>query len=363
MSDIKEHTTVTDTINIKTTHIDESRVAATNFSELPFGKVFSDHMFIAEYDNGEWSNLQILPYGPISMSPAIAALHYGQAIFEGMKAYRQADGNISVFRADKNFERFNKSATRMAMPTIPKDVFMQGIRELVKLDEKWVPSQDGYSLYLRPFMFATDPYLGVRASDKYTFAVLTTPVGPYYSKPLKVKIETEFTRADEGGVGYAKTAGNYARSLYPFAEAAKEGFDQLIWTDAATHEFIEEAGTANLIFVIDGKLVTPSVRSTVLDGVTRDTIITLAKKAGIEVEERRVSITEIIEGIENGSLTDAFAAGTAATVTPIGEIGYNGKLYTLTDPATRTLSQNIAKTLNDIRYGLAPDEFGWNWVL
>ena len=351
------------TLNIKTTPISESRLTGTDFSNLPFGKVFSDHMFIATYENGEWTNLQVLPYGPIPMSPAISALHYGQAIFEGMKAYRQADGKISVFRADKNFERFNKSAVRMAMPTIPRDVFMQGIAALVEIDEKWVPNQDGYSLYLRPVMFATDPYLGVKASDSYTFAILTTPTGPYYSKALKVKIETEFTRADEGGVGFAKTAGNYGRSIYPFAEASKEGFDQLIWTDASTHEFIEEAGTANLIFVIDGKLVTPSVRSTVLDGVTRDTIIQLAKAAGIEVEERRVSVKEVIEGIKNGRLTDAFAAGTAATVTPIGEITYEGVNYTLTDPSTRTVSAGIAKTLNDIRYGLAPDTFGWNWVL
>nr|WP_068887814.1 branched-chain amino acid aminotransferase [Pedobacter panaciterrae] len=352
-----------DTLDITVTKTEQTRLTVTDFSQLPFGKVFSDHMFIAEYENGEWTNLQVLPYGPIPMSPAISALHYGQAIFEGMKAYRLADGKVSVFRADKNFERFNKSATRMAMPSIPHDIFMQGIAALIEIDNKWIPSQDGYSLYIRPVMFATDPYLGVKASDKYTFALLTTPTGPYYSKALKVKIETEFTRADEGGVGYAKTAGNYARSLYPFAEAQKEGFDQLIWTDAVSHEFIEEAGTANLIFVIDGKLVTPSVRSTVLDGVTRDTIIKLAKKAGIEVEERRVSVKEVIEGIENGRLTDAFAAGTAATVTPIGEIGYQGRVYTLTDPSTRTVSAGIAKTLNDIRYGLAPDEFGWNWIV
>ena len=320
-------------------------------------------MFIAEYENGEWNNLQVLPYGPIPMSPAISALHYGQAIFEGMKAYRQSNGKISVFRGDKNLERFNKSAVRMAMPTVPGEVFMQGIAALIAIDEKWIPNQDGYSLYLRPVMFATDPYLGVRASEKYTFAILTTPTGPYYSQPLKVKIETEFTRADEGGVGYAKTAGNYGRSLFPFAEATKEGFDQLIWTDAVSHEYIEEAGTANLIFVIDGKLVTPSIRSTVLDGITRDTIIHLAKEAGIEVEERRVSVKEVIEGIKNGRLTDAFAAGTAATVTPIGEISYEGINYTLTDPSTRTISSGIAKTLNDIRYGLAPDEFGWNWIL
>jgi len=352
-----------ETLDITVTKTEQTRLTVTDFSQLPFGKVFSDHMFIAEYENGEWANLQVLPFGPILMSPAISALHYGQAIFEGMKAYRLADGKVSVFRPEKNFERFNKSATRMAMPSIPQDIFMQGIAALIEIDNKWIPDQDGYSLYIRPVMFATDPYLGVRASDKYTFALLTTPTGPYYSKALKVKIETEFTRADEGGVGYAKTAGNYARSLYPFAEAQKEGFDQLIWTDAVSHEYIEEAGTANLIFVIDGKLVTPSVRSTVLDGVTRDTIIKLAKKAGIEVEERRVSVKEVIEGIENGRLTDAFAAGTAATVTPIGEIGYEGKVYTLTDPSTRTLSAGIAKTLNDIRYGLIPDEFGWNWIV
>ncbi|WP_316842717.1 branched-chain amino acid aminotransferase [Pedobacter gandavensis] len=352
-----------ETLDITITKTEQSRLTVTDFSQLPFGKVFSDHMFIAEYEDGAWKNLQVLPYGPIPMSPAISALHYGQAIFEGMKAYRQPDDTVSVFRADKNFERFNKSAARMAMPAIDEDIFMKGIAALIEIDKNWVPNQDGYSLYIRPVMFATDPYLGVRASDKYTFCLLTTPTGPYYSKALKVKIETEYTRADEGGVGYAKTAGNYARSLFPFAEATKEGFDQLIWTDAVTHEFIEEAGTANLIFVIDGKLVTPSVRSTVLDGVTRDTIIKLAKHAGIEVEERRVSVKEVIEGIENGRLTDAFAAGTAATVTPIGEIGYEGKLYTLTDPSTRTVSAGIAKTLNDIRYGLAPDEFGWNFIL
>lgn len=352
-----------ETLDITISKADQSRLTVTDFSQLPFGKVFSDHMFIADYNNGEWSNLQVLPYGPVPMSPAISALHYGQAIFEGLKAYRQADGKISVFRADKNFERFNKSAHRMAMPSVPEEIFMQGIAALIEIDEKWVPAQDGYSLYIRPVMFATDPYLGVKASDSYKFVLMTTPTGPYYSKALTVKIETEYTRADDGGVGYAKTAGNYARSIYPFQEAMKEGFDQLIWTDAATHEFIEEAGTANLIFVIDGKLVTPSVRSTVLDGVTRDTIITLAKKAGIEVEERRVSVKEVIAGIENGSVTDAFAAGTAATVTPIGKIGYEGRIYTLTDPSTRTISSGIAKTLNDIRYGLTPDDLGWNWIV
>lgn len=352
-----------DTLQIQTTKTSHSRLAETDFSNLPFGKIYTDHMFMADFEDGEWKNFQILPFGPIAMSPAISALHYGQAIFEGMKAYRLPNGQISVFRADKNFERFNISADRMCMPILPKEVFMEAVSALVNLDKDWVPNQENYSLYLRPVMFATDTALGVKASDTYKFALLATPTGPYYNKALKVKIETKYSRAAEGGVGFAKTAGNYARSLYPFAQAQKEGFDQLIWTDAKTHSFVEESGAANLMFVIDGKIITASLGDTILNGVTRNTIITLAKKAGIVVEERKVSISEVIEGITNGTLTEAFAVGTAATVTQIGEIGYEGKLYTLSDANTRTISINIAKQLNDIRYGLAPDEFGWNWIL
>lgn len=351
------------TLQIKTTKTSHSRLAETDFSNLPFGKIYTDHMFMADYEDGEWKNAQILPFGPIPMSPAISALHYGQAIFEGMKAYSLPNDKISIFRADKNFERFNISADRMCMPTLPKELFMEAVSALVNLDKQWVPKQENYSLYLRPVMFATDTALGVKASDNYKFVLLATPTGPYYNKALKVKIETKYTRAAEGGVGFAKTAGNYARSLYPFAQAQKEGFDQLIWTDAKTHAFVEESGAANLMFVINGKIVTASLGDTILNGVTRNTIITLAKKAGIEVEERKVSITEVIEGITNGTLTEAFAVGTAATVTQIGEIGYEGNLYTLTDPSTRKISTGIAKQLNDIRYGLVPDEFGWNWVI
>jgi len=354
---------VIDTLQIKTTTTSHSRLAETDFSNLPFGKIYTDHMFMADFEGGEWKNFQILPYGEILMSPAISALHYGQAIFEGMKAYRLPNGDISVFRANKNFERFNISADRMAMPTIPEEIFMQAITSLVNLDKNWVPNQENYSLYLRPVMFATDTSLGVKASENYKFVILATPTGPYYSKALKVKIETKYTRANEGGVGYAKTAGNYARSLYPFAQAQKEGFDQLIWTDSATHSYVEESGAANLMFVINGKIVTAAVGETILNGVTRDTLIILAKDAGIEVEERKVSIAEIIAGIKDGSLTEAFAVGTAATVTQIGEIGFDGELYTLTDPSTRTVSTGLAQKLNAIRYGIVPDEFGWNWVI
>lgn len=352
-----------DTLQIKTTQTSHSRLGETDFNVLPFGKVFTDHMFVADFEDGEWKNFEILPYGPIAMSPAISALHYGQAIFEGMKAYRLPNGEVSVFRADKNFERFNISAARMAMPTIPEEVFMQGIASLINIDKAWVPSEENYSLYLRPVMFATDAELGVRASATYKFVVLANPSGPYYNKALKVKIETHYTRANEGGVGYAKTAGNYARSLHPFAEAQKEGFDQLIWTDSATHQYVEESGAANVMFILNNKLVTPAVGETILNGVTRDTIIVLAKEMGIEVEQRKVSIAEILEGAKNGSLTEAFAVGTAATVTQIGSIGYDGELYTLADVSTRTISPAIAKKLNDIRYGLVPDQFGWNWVV
>ncbi len=350
-------------IDIKITKNTNSRLATTDFKDIPFGKTFTDHMFMADFEDGEWKNFQILPYGPIEMSPAISALHYGQAIFEGMKAYHLKNGDISVFRANKNFERFNISADRMAMATIPEDIFMQGIAALINVDKGWVPTQENYSLYLRPFMFATEPSLGVKASNSYKFIVLASPSGPYYTKALKVKIETKYTRANDGGVGYAKTAGNYARSLYPFAQAQKEGFDQLIWTDANTHSFVEESGAANLMFVLDGKLITATIGETILNGVTRDTIIVLAKEKGITVEERKVTVAEIIAGAKNGTLTEAFAVGTAATVTQIGEIGFEGELYKLSDPNTRTVSTSIAKELNDIRYGLVEDRFGWNWIV
>lgn len=349
-----------ETLDIKITKVASSRLAETDFTNLPFGKVFTDHMFVADYKDGEWKNLEVVPYGPIPMSPAISALHYGQAIFEGMKAYKQQDGSISIFRADKNFERLNKSALRMAMPTLPEDLFMHALNILIQTDIAWVPDAENYSLYLRPVMFATDPVLGVKASSTYKFVILANPSGPYYNKPLRVKIETQYTRADEGGVGNAKTAGNYGRSLFPFAEAQKEGFDQLIWTDSKDHLFVEESGTANLMFVIDGTLVTPDLHGTILDGVTRDTVIELAKSMGVPVEERRISILEVIEKIKNGQLTEAFAVGTAATITQIGEIGFQENIYTLSDPATRNISRKILSDLNDIRYGKSADTFGWN---
>lgn len=354
---------MTDTLDIKITKTNKSRLEETDFSHLPFGKVFSDHMFVADYEGGEWKNFQILPYGDLSFSPAMSVLHYGQAFFEGLKAYKHAEGKVVIFRPYKNAARFNKSAERLCAPELPEDIFVQSIAALVNLDRDWIPAEKDHSLYIRPFMFSTDPYLGVQPSKTYKYIVLTGPVGAYFSKPLKVKVETHYTRASDGGFGFAKAAGNYAGSLYPAKLAMKEGFDQLIWTDSKDHKYIEELGAANVMFFIDGKLVTPSTRDTVLKGVTRDSVLTLAKSRGIPVEERRVSVEEVIESLRSGRMTEAFGVGTAATIAPIASIGFEGKLYELPDVAGADFSNRALKALNEIRYGLTPDEFGWNYIV
>ncbi len=354
---------MTETLDIKITKTNHSRLNETDFDNLPFGKTFSDHMFVADYADGEWKNFKVVPYGEIGLSPAISALHYGQSFFEGLKAYRHADGQISVFRPDKNAIRFNKSAERLCMPALPEEIFIQSIAAVVDIDRDWVPSQANHSLYIRPFMFATDPFLGVAPSTTYKYMVLIGPVGPYFSKTLRVKVETHYTRAAEGGMGYAKSSGNYGGSMLPARKATEEGFDQLIWTDAKEHKYIEEMGAANVMFVLDGKLLTPSTRDTILDGVTRDTVIKLAHEWGVPVEERRVSVAEIIEGAKNGKLQDAFGAGTAATIAPVGSIFHEGEEYFLSDPKTREFSQKVLAELNAIKYGAKPDTHGWNYII
>ncbi|MGB4775567.1 MAG: branched-chain amino acid aminotransferase, partial [Daejeonella sp.] len=343
-----------DTLEIKINKTSASRLKETDFSNLPFGRTFSDHMFVADFEDGEWKNLEIKPYGDLAISPATSALHYGQAIFEGIKAFKQPNGKIALFRPLKNCERFNISADRMCMPIVPEELFMQAMHQLIDLDRNWTPSNEGQSLYIRPFMYATDPVLGVHASDTYKFVIITGPVGVYYSKNLRVKIETHYARAVEGGVGYAKTAGNYGSSLYPTKHAQKEGFDQLIWTDAKEHAYIEESGTTNVMFVINDTLITPSTRDTILDGVTRHTIIDMAESWGMKVEERRVTVNEVIQAAKNGTLQEAFGAGTAATIAQIAEIGYEGEIYSLPDIPSRVFSNKAIKALNAIRYGLIP---------
>lgn len=354
---------MTETLDIKITKTDHSRLQQTDFDNLPFGRIFSDHMFVADYADGEWKNMEIIPYGEIGFSPAISALHYGQAFFEGLKAYKHADGNVSVFRPNKNAQRFNKSAERLCMPQLPEELFIQSILALVDVDRDWIPTGANHSLYIRPVMFATDAFLGVAPSTTYKFVVMTGPTGPYFTKPLRVKIETHYTRAAEGGFGYAKAAGNYGGSMLPARKAVEEGFDQLIWTDAKEHLYAEEMGAANVMFFIDGTLITPSTRDTILDGVTRDTVLTLAREWGVPVEERRVAVTELIEAAKAGKLTDAFGAGTAATIAPVGSISYQGEEYHLSDPKTREFSQKVLATLDAIRYGNAPDPHGWNYTV
>lgn len=354
---------MTETLDISITKTLNSRLQQTDFNNLPFGRTFADHMFVADYADGEWKNFQIVPYGDIVMSPAISAIHYGQSFFEGLKAYKHGDGKVSVFRPYMNAARFNKSAERLCMPDLPEDIFVQSIAALVDLDKDWIPAQPNHSLYIRPFMFATDAYLGVQPSKTYKFMVITGPTGPYFSKPLRVKIETEYSRSTEGGFGYAKAAGNYGGAMLPSRKAVEQGYDQLIWTDSKEHLYMEELGAANVMFILDGKLVTPSTRDTILKGVTRDTVLNLARDWGYEVEERRVSIAEILEGARNGKLTDAFGAGTAATIAPIGEIEHEGELYTLIEPSQRVFSNKVLKTLDEIRYGVTPDPYGWNYMV
>lgn len=350
------------TTTIRVEQASQSRLPQVDFNNLKFGQILSDHMLVANYANGDWQDVSIVPYGNLSLSPATSAIHYGQSIFEGLKAYKFADGTVSMFRPDRNLERFNKSAARLEMPQLPEELFVGGIKTLLDIDRDWVPATEGSSLYIRPFMFATEAALGVHPSNSYKFIVITGPVGAYYNKPLRLKVETHFTRAAEGGVGFSKNAGNYALSLHPTRIAQEEGFDQLMWTDAAEHKYVEEAGTANLLFRVGDTIITPS-SETILHGITRRTIIEIARHWGYQAEERKVSVRELIAGIENGSVTEAFAAGTAATLTPISEIGYEGNMYTLPDPAKREFSNRVLQYLNDLRYGRIADEFGWNIIV
>ncbi|MEM8967495.1 MAG: branched-chain amino acid aminotransferase [Bacteroidota bacterium] len=347
------------TIEIPVTRASQSKINQVDFQNIQFGKIYSDHMFIADYDGKQWGDLRIEPFENLTMSPATSVLHYGQSIFEGLKAYKNEAGEAMIFRPDRNAARFNKSAVRMCMPEIPEDIFLNGLRELIKLDQDWVPDRVGTSLYIRPFMIATDEYIGVRPSQTYRFMIFTGPVGAYYSKPVKVKVEKQFVRAADGGTGFAKTAGNYAGSLYPAQLAVQEGYDQLMWTDAKENKYIEEAGTMNLMLVIDNTLLTPPTSGTILDGITRDSILTLARDWGMKVEVRKVSVTEIVQAIEQNRLQEAFGAGTAATVAHIQTIANDGIDYELPSIEKREFSNKALKALDDIKYGRVEDTHNW----
>jgi branched-chain amino acid aminotransferase len=350
---------VAEAIDFKINKVAESRVNQLDPDNIVFGTLFTDHMLVADCVNGEWQTPEILPFGDIAYNPALASLHYGQSIFEGMKAFRNSEDKVVMFRPEENFKRFNISAERMCMAQVPEEIFMGGLQKLLELDSAWVPDGDDNSLYLRPFMFASDVYLGVRPSFNYRFMIIMSPAGKYYSNPPKVKIETEFIRAAEGGVGYAKCAGNYAASLYPAKLAQEQGYTQLLWTDAQTHTKFEESGTMNVFFVKDGKLLTPKTSTTILKGITRDSLITIARDKGYEVTEQDVYVKDIIEGIGNGSVTEVFGAGTAVVVSPFSAIGYEGKDYELPEITDQSISSILKKGLNDIRKGISEDSHGW----
>ena len=348
------------TISIKVTPTQQSKINEVNWENLPFGKVFSDHMLVMEYHDGAWQEAEIVPFGPIPMHPAMSAIHYGQSIFEGMKANRTVEDDVVVFRPNMNAKRFAESCKRMCMPVIPEDVFVELVRKLVEVEKAWIPSKEGYSLYIRPFMFATDEFIGIKPSETYKFMIFTCPVGAYYSEPVNVLIEEYYTRASEGGVGRAKVAGNYGASLFPARKGQVRGYHQLLWTDGKTHQFVEESGTMNVCFMIDGKLVTPSEDSdTILRGVTKRSVVEVAEHWGIPVEERKITVAELVEANKNGTLTEAFGAGTAATIAHIAKIGYRDTDLVLPPIEGRDFSLKVHAYLDDMKAGKVEDPFGW----
>jgi branched-chain amino acid aminotransferase len=329
---------------------------------ISFGKLPTDHMFIAEYKNGAWNKGELKRFQRISLSPFALCFHYGQSVFEGMKAFRMNDGRVQVFRMKKHSERLNTSLERMCMPSIPLELFSDAITQVVKADQQHIGTDEDSSLYIRPLVIASEEKLGVKVSDEYLFIIMCTPGRKYFSNPIKVKVEVNFTRAAEGGTGFTKCSGNYGGAFYPTHLARLQGYDQVIWTDAYRHEFIEELGVMNMVFIVDGKIITPALSGTILDGITRDSILTMARKNKIEVEERPVSVEEVIQFFESGKRVEAFGAGTAAIVAPIEQIDIGGKKF---NPyiAADALMFTFKKELNDIWRGHQPDAFGWNHVI
>lgn len=343
-------------------HIQKSRLEEVDLNNLAFGRDFSDHMLIARYLNGAWREVNIKPFGNLSLSPASLALHYGQSIFEGIKAYKNKDGQIGIFRPEKNFERFLKSAARMAMPPVPYEIFIEGIWQLVQLDKDWIPDKEGSSLYIRPLLFASDGMLGVKAGSEYIFLVITSPSGPYYNKPLKLYVEDYYVRAAEGGVGAAKTAGNYAASLLPTQKAVNKGCDQILWTDAKEHKYLQECGTMNLFVVIDGVAITASLKKdSILAGITRDSVIDILRERKIPVEEREISIDEVVAAHKRGTLEEVFGTGTAANIIFVQELLYGKQNIKLTPHDQWKLAPSLLKELNEIHYGLIEDHRNWMW--
>lgn len=345
--------------NIKITKVAHSKIDNLDFNNIPFGKTFSDHMYVADYVDGKWINHSIVPFADLAISPVNLALHYGQSIFEGMKASLKKDGTPALFRPEQHIIRLNASARRMMMPEISEEMFLEAVHAIVDMEKDWIPKTEGSALYLRPVMFAMDEKLGVSVSETYKFLIIVGPVGPYYPKPVRLLAETKYIRAAHGGVGEAKTAGNYAASLLPAKIANDKGFDQIIWLDAKEFKYVQEVGTMNLFFVFKDKVVTPNTSGAILKGITRMTLIEILKADGIQVEERPISIDEVCEAHESGDLIEIFGSGTAAVIANVSEFSYNDKLYTLKDTTTHDTANGLRAKINGLRSGEIEDTFGW----
>lgn len=336
------------------------RISTFDPKNFTFGSAFIDHMIICEYENGKWGEPKLMPYGPLPFTPAMMGVNYGQACFEGMKAYKDEAGDVFLFRAQKNFERFNKSAKRLAIPEIPEEVFIGGLKALVDMDREWVPAGIGNSLYIRPVVFATEEALKARIASKYMFAIVATPAKSYYSEPVSVKISDHYSRAANGGVGSAKAAGNYAASFYPTKLANEEGYEQIIWTDDATHEYFEESGTMNVFVRINDTIYTPPTSEKILDGVTRDSFITLAKHKGIEVKVEPVAVEMVVNAHKNGTLKEVWGVGTAVVTSAFKALGYKGERLELPAlPKEESYALTLQEELVNIQNNKAEDPFGW----
>lgn len=330
---------------------------------LKFGTIFTDHMFIMNYEEGKgWHDARIVPYQPVELDPSAMVFHYGQEMFEGLKAYRTEDQRMLLFRPDMNAKRANRTNRRICIPEIPEEDFVEAIKELVKVDQKWIPTKPGTSLYIRPFIFATDPFLGVRPSNTYLFMIILSPVGPYYPEglnPVKIWIEDEYVRAVKGGIGEAKTGGNYVASLASQVKAHEEGYSQVLWLDGVHRKYIEEVGAMNIFFKINGTVVTPKLNGSILPGVTRDSVIQLCKEWGVPVEEKRISIDEIFEASNNGTLEEVFGTGTAAVISPVGHLRWEEHIMPVKDGGIGPLSQKLYDTVTGIQLGKMKDPFNW----
>jgi len=339
-----------------------SKISEVDFKNLPFGQIPTDHMFVCDYEDGKWQQPKIIPYQNISLDPSAKIFHYGQSVFEGMKAYKDADNQIWLFRPLDNQKRINISSERLAMPPFPEDYFMDGLKTLLKIDSDWIPQTKGSSLYIRPFVFATGNGFHASPADAYKFVIACSPSGPYFSGKVKVLIEEKYSRSANGGVGFAKAGGNYAGQFYPTQLAIEKGYQQVIWTDDNTHEYIEEAGAMNIFVRIGDTLLTAPTSDRILDGITRKSVIAVAKDEGIPVEVRKIKVTELVEASKNGTLKEMFGAGTAAVISPISGFGHRDKNYDLPE-VENNYAARFKKRITDIQYNRAEDKFGWRYLV